>query len=281
MKEMRKIFTLFFIFSSVSGGDSIPQAQNLSWSSFNFKTLLTWNPKPINYSYTVEFSRVGKDRQRNPHCIQISSTECDLTYDLNNLKSVYTADVLSEPLTSDLIELPSSQSKRFCPYNDTVIGRPEFRMKVDENQTLTLFIDDQITALYRDGRLLTIRDIFNQDLKYKIIYNRAGSTGTKELVVSSSEVQMVDLDLNEGHSYCFSMAVFIPSRRGTKRLSRWSSRRCSPSHTTGTINEYGLIVMGVALLLAVTVLMVTVLSCCRLRRRQKDSEEQSDAMTQV
>lgn len=33
-----------------------PKAQNVTWSSVNFKSILTWSPKPTNYSYTVEFS---------------------------------------------------------------------------------------------------------------------------------------------------------------------------------------------------------------------------------
>lgn len=36
---------------------SFPRAQNVTWVSFNFKTLLTWSPKPVNYSYTVEYSK--------------------------------------------------------------------------------------------------------------------------------------------------------------------------------------------------------------------------------
>jgi len=35
----------------------LPKAKNVSWSSYNFKTILSWGPKPVNYTYTVEFSR--------------------------------------------------------------------------------------------------------------------------------------------------------------------------------------------------------------------------------
>lgn len=66
---------------------------------------------------------VGKNRQRNPHCIRSTETECDLTNEFKgDLKGVYTAEVLSEPLpgmTTDHVELPFTRSKPFCPYNDS------------------------------------------------------------------------------------------------------------------------------------------------------------------
>lgn len=37
---------------------SYPRAYNVTWSSLNFKTILTWEPQPsADYSYTVEFFR--------------------------------------------------------------------------------------------------------------------------------------------------------------------------------------------------------------------------------
>ncbi len=64
--------------------------------------------------------RVGRDKQRNPHCIRSSETECDLTNELE-LKGVYSADVLSESLqgSSDYVEPPYTRSKKFCAYNDS------------------------------------------------------------------------------------------------------------------------------------------------------------------
>lgn len=35
--------------------ETFPRAQNVTWNSINFKTMLTWSPKPKDYSYTVEF----------------------------------------------------------------------------------------------------------------------------------------------------------------------------------------------------------------------------------
>ncbi len=150
--------------------------------------------------------RVGRDKQRNPHCIRSSETECDLTNELET-RGVYSADVLSESTqgSSDYVEPPYTRSKKFCPYNDSecptlppskfnqfvfkavdlifvflhvaIIGRPEFKLKVNENKKIVLIIQDPITALHKDGRSLNIRDIFKKNLKYKIAYNKAGSTG--------------------------------------------------------------------------------------------------------
>ncbi|XP_061621189.1 coagulation factor IIIa isoform X4 [Phyllopteryx taeniolatus] len=111
---------------------SYPSAQTVSWKSTNFKTILTWEPLPTDYSYTVEFSVVSRDKQRNSNCIRISTTMCDLTSSLTDLNACYVADVLSEPplgATSDLTEFPYTSSSRFCPSNDTDIGRPDFKLE--------------------------------------------------------------------------------------------------------------------------------------------------------
>ncbi|XP_061127165.1 uncharacterized protein LOC133147084 isoform X5 [Syngnathus typhle] len=112
-----------FLFHVLSG--FYPSAQNVTWKSTNFKTILTWEPLPTDYSYTVEFSVVAKDKQRNSNCIRISTTMCDLTSSLTDLNACYVADVLSEPplgVTSDLTEFPYTSSSRFCPANDMTHG---------------------------------------------------------------------------------------------------------------------------------------------------------------
>ncbi|TSK13578.1 Alpha-actinin-4 [Bagarius yarrelli] len=251
-------------------GASTPllRAQNLTWTSFNFKTILTWSSNS-GYTHTVEFSRVGRDRQRNPHCIRISHQECDLTDDLSDLKASYTADVLTELMTLEPTELPFTQSKRFSPYNDTVIGAPAFSVDVDENGTLVLHITDQLTALYRDGRHLTLRDVFKHDLKYSIMYNKAGSTGTKQIVVSDSEVVMSDVE--QGISYCFRVSVFITSRRANRKLARWSLPKCSPDLTFDpsdldpVLLSAGLLIIGLLLL----VIVVIIVCCCKQRRKKE------------
>ncbi|XP_016331299.1 tissue factor-like [Sinocyclocheilus anshuiensis] len=244
----------------------LTKATNVSWSSYNFKTILSWGPKPVNYTYTVEFSRVGKDKLRNPHCIRSTETECDLTNELD-VKGVYSADVLSESLhgTSDYVEPPFTRSKKFCPYNDTLIGSPEFKLKVNENKTV-LIIHNPITALHKDGRSLNIRDVFKKNLKYKIAYNKAGSTGKKMLIVDESKAEFNNLD--EDQSYCFSVAAYIPSRKGDKSVGEWSLPKCSPQEHKMLFEEYGLAVIGGAALIIlafVIAVIVMIVVCCKRR----------------
>jgi len=89
--------------------------------------------------------RVGKDKQRNPHCIKTTETDCDLTNELD-IKGVYTAEVLSESLrgmTSDHVEPPFTRSKTFCPYNDskcpTMHSQPAYHNMLEFKNT-TSFI---------------------------------------------------------------------------------------------------------------------------------------------
>ncbi|XP_028857113.1 tissue factor-like isoform X3 [Denticeps clupeoides] len=170
------------------------------------------------------------DRQRSPSCIQSMETECDLTDQLKDLKATYTAVVLSEPLPhvhAGLEELPYSSSARFCPYRDTQIGRPNFSISLsNDNTKVTLHIKDPLTAIKRDGIFLNIRQIFRQDLKYRVLYNKAGQTGKKKKLSQSSMVELASLD--KSGSYCFSVAAFIPSRRADRQLGTWSHLRCSP-----------------------------------------------------
>ncbi|XP_061127163.1 uncharacterized protein LOC133147084 isoform X3 [Syngnathus typhle] len=137
-----------FLFHVLSG--FYPSAQNVTWKSTNFKTILTWEPLPTDYSYTVEFSVVAKDKQRNSNCIRISTTMCDLTSSLTDLNACYVADVLSEPplgVTSDLTEFPYTSSSRFCPANDS--DSPVKLLKYADDTTLIGLIQDGDETAYR------------------------------------------------------------------------------------------------------------------------------------
>lgn len=97
---------------------------NISYSTQNNINVCTHDQNPVACDpnqHVCFLFRVGKDKQRNPHCIKTTETECDLTNELD-LKGVYTAEVLSESLrgmTSDHVEPPYTRSKTFCPYNDS------------------------------------------------------------------------------------------------------------------------------------------------------------------
>ncbi|XP_061661540.1 coagulation factor IIIa isoform X2 [Syngnathoides biaculeatus] len=220
---------LGFLSSNAITG-SYPTAHTVIWKSTNFKTILTWEPLPTDYTYTVEFSVISRDKQRNSNCIRISTTMCDLTSSLTDLNACYVADILSEPplgVTSDLTEFPYTSSSRFCPSNDTDIGRPDFKVEVNNNKKkTTLHVTDPLTALFDDDHhQLNIRDIFLGKLHYKVTYRKNKSTGKKVFISKSSVMELTDLD--QGESYCFNVQAFITSRNINKQLGELSQTQCS------------------------------------------------------
>ncbi|XP_054878710.1 coagulation factor IIIa [Poeciliopsis prolifica] len=256
------------------------RAQNVTWSSTNFKTILSWKPKPsADYSYTVEFSVAGGDRQRNHHCIRSNATMCDLSVSLTELKSCYTADILSEPplgATSDDTEFPHTTSPRFCPYQDTEIGMPTFNLTVHEDKkTITLHVTDPLTAVFKDDHQLSIRDIFSDELKYNVLYRKQKSTGTKMQTFSSSVIEMTNLD--KGESYCFNVQAHIPSRRREKQFGLLSATKCSHNDEEPILKVYSpaVIAGGIFFILIVIglVITITVISCSHKKKALKSGTE--------
>ncbi|KAI5618114.1 tissue factor precursor [Silurus asotus] len=269
------VWLLLCLNTAVSG--SFPQAQAVTWVSYNFKTILTWRPKPVNYSYTVEFSKFGGDNQRTSHCIQMNKTECDLTVEFADLKSKYTADVLSEPLPGvsfDSPEFPRAPSDQFCPYQDTFIGSPKFKIEVSKDERkATLYIEDIPTALLdAQKKTRTIQDIFQNDLNYMVTYNKAKSSGKKVKMSASNQVELPDLD--RGVSYCFTVQVQIPSRGSKNHLGELSQVQCSPGNTS-FFEEYSIGVIAgciLAILVIISTLIVVIVICCN-RRQKRDNEK--------
>uniref|UniRef100_A0A8C5BSZ1 Tissue factor n=1 Tax=Gadus morhua TaxID=8049 RepID=A0A8C5BSZ1_GADMO len=181
-KEALLALSIDILFFTCLVSGEFPRAQNVTWISTNFKTLLTWGPKPSeNYSYTVEYSVVGEDRENNPHCIQSRETMCDLSASLSRLRESYIAEVLSEPprgVALDLVEPPHTRSQAFCPYLDTDIDRPDFTIVVGKDKrSVTLNVMDPLTALFDGNQQQSIRDVFGDELQYRVTYRRHSSTG--------------------------------------------------------------------------------------------------------
>ncbi|XP_034562447.1 tissue factor-like [Notolabrus celidotus] len=272
---------------SHSASGSYPRAQNVTWTSTNFKTLLTWQPKPSDsYSYTVEFSVVGGDRQRKSHCIRSTGTDCDLSGSMDDLKACYTADVLSEPplgVSSDIIEFPYSSSPRFCPYKDTDIGRPDFKLEVSEDKkTTTLYVTDPPTALFLDGRQLNIRDVFSDQLQYKVTYRKDKSSGKKVHISKDSPIKLTDLD--RGENYCFSVQAYIPSRDINKQYGEMSIPQCSNDRDKSIFEVYSVGVIAAAIFLSLLLLglivAVTVV-CCRRRKKALSSGKEGLPLSDI
>ncbi|XP_061160777.1 coagulation factor IIIa isoform X3 [Syngnathus typhle] len=249
----------------------------MTWKSVNFKTILTWEPLPTDYSYTVEFSVVAKDKQRNSNCIRISTTMCDLTSSLTDLNACYVADVLSHPplgVASDLTEFPYTSSSRFCPANDTDIGRPDFKLDVSgDKKKTTLYVTDPLTALFKDDHQLNIRDIFLKKLHYKVTYRKNKSSGKKMFISQTNVIEMTNLD--QGESYCFNVQAFIPSR-SNKQLGKLSQTQCSDDDKQSIFEVYsvGVIATAIVLILLLIFIAVVTIVCCRGKKSALKTEKE-------
>ncbi|XP_023696031.1 tissue factor-like [Paramormyrops kingsleyae] len=271
------LFLSVFGIGNVLGDDYLPKAKDITWSSHNFKTLLSWNPIPTNYSYTVELYGTGTEGERNPNCIQSMSTECDLTKLFPELKRTYYADVLSETLpgfTVDLVEFPYTRSESFCPYTDTLIGRPDFEIKDSEEESkITLHIIDPLSAIYHAERLLNMRDIFKEDLTYRVVYRKAKSTGRK---IQTTETNHIELEVDRGESYCFSVQAYIPSRSRDMQLGDLSHVKCSEARQPSILDEYGIPVLAgtcFIILLLIIAVCAMIMACCKCCQRAKEEEK--------
>lgn len=267
-----------FLVSAQLALASFPRAQNVTWKSTNFKTILTWGPAPTaQFSYTVEFSQMGKDQQRNPHCIRTSQTQCDLSSSMTDLSACYTAYVLSEPpqgVPAEPIEYPFTSAPKFCPYQDTLILSPSFKLEAGPDQrTTTLHITDPLTAAFSEGRQLTIRDVFRDQLEYKVTYRRNQSTGKKEVTSRSNVVEVTGLD--RGQSYCFQVQALVRSRPPQSQLGELSQTLCTTQTNPSPLDKYSVIVIAGAVLLPLLLLgglIAVVVMCCRRKKKEKHQD---------
>ncbi|NP_001088624.1 coagulation factor III (thromboplastin, tissue factor) S homeolog precursor [Xenopus laevis] len=205
---------------------SIGKAVNVRWSSINGKTIIEWEPKPINYTYTVEVAGEGANWKRK--CIHTTATECDVTDLLENVNDTYTARIISEVQdTEDFTEeFPYTDSPPFVPYKQTIIGKPvieSYNFSKDITK-LTVIVKDPLTPYrFSNGSFKSVRDIFNNDFEYTVFYRRASSTGKKQETSNSNEI-VVNVD--QGESYCFYVQATIPSR-SQNRDSQVSEEKCT------------------------------------------------------
>lgn len=261
----------------LSASGSYPQAQNVTWKSTNFKTVLVWEPKPsADYSYTVELSLVGGNAQRIPNCIQSSQTMCDLSTAMTDPKACYVADVLSQPpqgATSELSEFPHKTSPKFCPYDDTEIDRPKFTLEVSKGKA-TLTVTDSPTAIVNGQHLQTLRDIFSEQLHYRVTYWKDKSTGKKTSDSKTSMIEVTGLDQEE--NYCFQVQAYIPSRTYGKQLGDLSLPQCSKDENPSILDVYSpaVIISAIMLILLLTGIIITVtVVCCKRKKKAPNGEK--------
>ncbi|CAL8278721.1 unnamed protein product [Lota lota] len=217
-------FGVVFVALGLATAGQLPKQDKPRWLSTNFKTLLTWDPDADKHSYDVEYAEYGEDWLSAPNCLGIKETECDLTNVLE-IKTQYAARV-KKTSTDGLDDV---HSVYFIPYEESNITAMSFSLEAHgANGSVTLNITDPLTSIYRNGSLLTIRDVFQNDLKYRISYQKVGSTRTKEKDCGNNVAVVDNLEPHQG--YCFSVAALITTSTSDFRLGAWSKQQCTSAN---------------------------------------------------
>lgn len=269
-----------------------PTVENVHWVSVDFKTILKWSVPPSNYTYTVMFSKTGLDSpdydddNTTPECIEISDTECDLTYKLLPYDTTFIADVVTEGIPGqdfDPEEMPHTKSASFNPYRQSELSAVTFSIQKVAERSVTLNISDPLTGIHSGDKQLTIRDILKKDLKYKVSYYKSGSTGKRDLVVDSNLPQIPNLD--PGQSYCFMVAAYVPSRAKAVQQGAWSSQACTSGFNFPKEVELGTVFQAIFIPLVLLIILVTVViiycRCCRGKRKASNMQQPTAHYTVV
>ncbi|XP_036893020.1 tissue factor [Sturnira hondurensis] len=254
-----------------SGSTGVVAAYNLTWKSTNFKTILEWEPKPINHIYTVQISRrLGNWKSK---CYFTAETECDLTDEIvKDVKQTYSARVLVMPAnaTGYAGEPVYTKSPEFTPYLDTSLGQPRIQSFEQVGTKLNVVVQDSRTLVKANGTFLSLRDVFGEDLNYVLYYWKSSSTG-KKTVKSNTNEFLIDVD--KGENYCFNVQAVIPSRKVNQK-SPESAIECTSQETSLFKDKF--FIIGAAV--CVAVVFITALSLClcycrkaRARRSSKKS----------
>ncbi|XP_075038443.1 tissue factor-like isoform X2 [Mixophyes fleayi] len=205
---------------------NFPTARDINWSSINFKTIVEWNPKPTNHTYSVEIRDSFSDWVKK--CHYTNKIECDVTDIVQNVRNQYDVRIISDIYSEEIIteEFPYAEGPSFTPYEQTIIGKPSiesFDFNKDHTQ-LTVVVKDPLTPYRSDNNTFkTIRDIFGVDFKYTVFYRKAGSTGKKQ---ESSATNEIVINTEKGESYCFFVRGTVPSRK-MNRDSQDSDEKCT------------------------------------------------------
>lgn len=252
------------------------RAYNLTWKSTNFKTILEWEPKPINYVYTVQISSALEDWKSI--CFSITATECDLTNEIvQDVHQKYLARVISlMPNNTGFFEdAHYSNSPDFTPYLQTKLGLPKIESFEQVGTKLNVTVHDTQTLVRSNGTFLSLRDIFGQNLNYMLYYWKASTTGKKTAVTNTNEFL---IDVEKGQDYCFLVQAVIPSRKVNKK-SPESMTVCT-KHEKGVFREMFFIVGLVILFIIIIIIFLALfLHKCRKARAKQSGKENSPLNT--
>lgn len=259
-------------FTGAAGTADVVVAYNLTWKSTNFKTILEWEPKPINHVYTVQISRQLGDWKGK--CFSISSTECDLTDEIvQDVHETYSARVLSH-WTDDqfFTEEPLfTNSPKFTPYLETKLGQPVIQSFEQVGTKLNVTVHDADTLVRKQDTFQSLRNVFGEDLTYTLFYWKAASTGRKTAKTNTDQFL---IDVDKGEDYCFYVQAVIPSRK-TNQKSPESSIQCT-SQRKGVSREMLFIIGAVVLVAIIFIIILTVsLYKCRESKARQGGKENS------
>lgn len=267
---------LGWVLAQVAGATGTPvRAYNLTWKSTNFKTILEWEPKPINYVYTVQISSGSGDWKGK--CFHTTVTECDLTDEIvQDVQQTYSARVLSH-LPRDLDTTGSmgdpvlQNAPKFIPYLETKLGQPTIQSSEQVGTKLNVTVQDARTLVRRNGTFLSLRDVFGKDLSYILYYWKASSTGKKTAKTDTNEFL---IDVDQGKDYCFSVQAVIPSRRANQK-SPESLIECT-SQEKSVFKEMFFIVGAVVFMVIIFIIILSLsLYKCRKARGGRNGKERS------
>ncbi|KAM9789253.1 tissue factor-like [Neosynchiropus ocellatus] len=262
--------------------ESVAKAENVRWVSVDFKTILTWSYKESDqllHGFTVQYSRDNGDWMQSPDCIGIHAMECDLTSYLEPLDRTYSADIQTEH-KEDLDEFTHTLAPEFNPYRESEISQASFTVEPGEKGRVTVVIDDPLTSIYKRGKQLTVRDVLKNDLKYKISYYKSGSTGKRDVISDSSTAEVLGLD--EGHSYCFMVAAYIPSRPTHAQQGEWSTQLCTPGQSVVSDISLGVLLGTLFVLFIFLSIIVTVIVLwCKWRQQRPQQTVQTSTMVEI
>ncbi|XP_008588122.1 PREDICTED: tissue factor [Galeopterus variegatus] len=266
---------LGWVLAQVDGAAVTTDTYNLTWKSTNFKTILEWEPKPINHVYTVQISTKSGDWKGK--CFHTTNTECDLTEEIvKDVKQTYLARVLTYPVrnlntTGYAGEPPFEDAPEFTPYLETKLGQPVIQSFEQVGTKLNVTVQDARTLVRKNGTFLSLRDVFGKDLNYILYYWKDSSTGKKTAKTNTNEFL---IDVDEGNNYCFKVQAVIPSRK-TNQKSSESLFACT-SQEKGVFKEMFFIVGAVVFVVIIFIIILSVsLYKCRKARARASGKESS------
>ncbi|XP_074544322.1 tissue factor-like [Halichoeres trimaculatus] len=252
----------------LSAADPNSKAENILWTSRDFKTTLHWTTKNPNQAYTIRLSEGENDWVNHPECFEMLDSVCDVSNELIPFDRSFTADIITEHGDQEhpdysYDEFQHTVSTPFNPYKQSNISVLKFSVKAVNDSTVMVNITDTLTGVHRDGKLLTIRDIFKHDLRYKIRYHKAESTGQRDHISDRSLAEVTHLD--PGQSYCFSVTAYIPSRPKSSQEGAWSDPLCAQTHGNSS-NKLGPgallgVILPIIALIFIIIITVAVVCC--------------------